>query len=220
MQTETHNSTGHSRSSKIPKPSHAKTIRPGSRKRRKLLGKPAKRELSAGGIIYRKRAGQIEVFFIKDPFGRWTFPKGHQELGESLAETAVREIKEETNLDNLRLVAPLGKTSFRFKREEGVIEKTVYLFLFEAPLSAKAQVIGEGAIWEGTWLKAHKVFSISGYRNLDKILATAMRIITEQEGMKPEHPLQRARTNHGARSRGRRRKKGRRNGERGVKSGS
>jgi 8-oxo-dGTP pyrophosphatase MutT (NUDIX family) len=156
------------------------------------LGKPAKHEISAGGIIYRNRAGQIEVFFIKDPFGRWTFPKGHQEIGETLAETAVREIKEETNLDNLRLVAPLGKTSFRFKREEGVIEKTVYVFLFEAPLSAKAQVIGEGAIWEGTWLRSHKVFSISGYRNLDKILAKAMRIITEQEGMKPEHPIQRA----------------------------
>jgi 8-oxo-dGTP pyrophosphatase MutT (NUDIX family) len=191
MQTETRNSRKHSRSLKTHKPSARTKRTRHPRSRRKLRGKPAKHEVSAGGIIYRKRAGQIEIFFIKDPFGRWTFPKGHQEPGETLAETAVREIKEETNLDNLRLVAPLGRTSFRFKREEGLIEKTVYLFLFEAPLSAKAQVVGEGAIWEGTWLKAHKVFSISGYRNLDKILATAMRMITEQEGMKPEHPLQR-----------------------------
>lgn len=195
MQTGTHSSTKRSRSSRTARTAQYRKSAGGKgRKRRKVHGKPAKHEISAGGIIYRKRAGQIEVFFIKDPFGRWTFPKGRQELGETLAETAVREIKEETNLDNLRLVAPLGRTSFRFKREEGVIEKTVYVFLFEAPLSAKAQVVGEGAIWEGTWLKSHKVFSISGYRNLDKILAKAMRIITEQEGMKPEHPIQRARS--------------------------
>jgi 8-oxo-dGTP pyrophosphatase MutT (NUDIX family) len=137
--------------------------------------------VSAGGIIYRKRNGTVEVFFIKDPFARWTFPKGHQNLGESLAETAVREIEEETALTHLRLVAPLGLTSFRFRREGKTIEKTVHLFLFEAPPDAKEKLTGEGAIWHGAWMKSHKAFAVSGYRNLDRLLAKAMRIISEHE---------------------------------------
>ena len=155
--------------------------------RKKNLGKPNVHRISAGGIIYRKRSGQIEIFFIKDPFGRWTFAKGKQELGETLAETAVREIQEETGLDGLRLVAPLGRTSFRFRREVGVVETTVYFFLFEAPADAKPKFTGEGDIWHGAWMKAHKAFSISGYGNLDRLLAKAMRLINEQEGMKPDH---------------------------------
>ncbi|HWQ99413.1 MAG TPA: NUDIX domain-containing protein, partial [Candidatus Methylomirabilis sp.] len=102
--------------------------------------------MSAGGIIYRRRSGVVEVFFIKDPYSRWTFPKGHQELGESLAQTAVREIHEETGLTRLKLVAPLGRTSFRFRREGKTIEKTVHMFLFEAPPDAKERLTGEGAI--------------------------------------------------------------------------
>ena len=161
--------------------------------RRKVLGNPAKRQIGAGGVVYRKTPdGQVEIFFIKDPYGRWTFPKGRREPGESVAETAARETHEEAGLDNLRLVAPLGRTSFRFKREEGVIETTVYLFLFEAAPNAEAKLTGEGGIWEGAWLKAHKAFTISGYRNLDALLAKAMRIISQEEGVAaiqhPRHP--------------------------------
>lgn len=204
MQTKTHSSKRPSRSSRINRRSRHTDQRVQSRRRtrsKKKLGKPSKRQISAGGIIYRKRAGQIEIFFIKDPFGRWTFPKGKQEIGETLAETAVREIKEEAGLEDLRLVAPLGRTSFMFERNEGVIEKTVYLFLFEAPVTAEAKLTGEGAIWEGVWLKAHKAFSISGYRNLDALLAKAMRIITEQEGMKPERTRHAAKTEQKRRTR-------------------
>lgn len=183
MQTETPNSTKRSRSSRRRKPT-ARASRPSSRK--KKLGKPDVHRISAGGIVYRKRAGQIEIFFIKDPYGRWTFAKGKQELGETLAETAVREIQEETGLEGLRLVAPLGRTSFRFRRDVGVVETTVYFFLFEAPVEAKPKFTGEGDIWHGAWMKAHKAFSVSGYGNLDRLLAKAMRVINEQEGMKPD----------------------------------
>ncbi|MBD3251754.1 NUDIX domain-containing protein [Candidatus Uhrbacteria bacterium] len=189
MQTKTPNSKKPSSSSRTRKPTarSAKRKRIPPRKPSSKLGKPDVHRISAGGIIYRKKGEQIEIFFIKDPYGRWTFAKGKQELGETLAETAVREIQEETGLEGLRLVAPLGRTSFRFKREVGVVETTVYFFLFEAPTDAKPNFTGEGDIWHGAWMKAHKAFSISGYGNLDRLLAKAMRIINEQEGMKPDH---------------------------------
>lgn len=145
--------------------------------------RPDHRLVSAGGIVYRSRDGRIEVFFIKDPYGRWSFPKGKIELGETLAQTAVREIHEETGLEGLRLIAPIGKTSFRFWREAGLIEKTVHMFLFKAPVTAKARLARGEAIKGGSWMPVQCAFQLSGYRNSDKLLGEAMRKIAESEGL-------------------------------------
>lgn len=134
--------------------------------------------------MYRRRNGAVEVFFIKDSFGRWTFPKGHQELGETLAETAVREIREETGLTGLRYIAPLGRKVLRFRREVGMIHKSVDYFLFEAPLEARERFmtraeVGENKelIQEGKWVPMRQAFSTSSYKNSDHLLANAFRLI-------------------------------------------
>jgi ADP-ribose pyrophosphatase YjhB (NUDIX family) len=181
MPTETPNSTRPSSYS----PENRFRSRPRQAKRRQpapnnLAAGRVSHEISAGGIIFRRRGHSVEIFFIKDPFGRWTFPKGHQERGETLVQTALREIKEETSLDGLKYLAPLGHTTFRFRRQTGLIQKIVHLFLFEAPLEAKEKFTGEGAIFEGQWAKAQNVFTVSGYKNLDRILARALRAIAQQ----------------------------------------
>jgi len=138
--------------------------------------------VSAGGIIFRRANGRVEIFFVKNAFGKWTFPKGKQQLGESLVQTAVREIKEETGLDGLRYIAPVGKTTFRYRRETHLYQKTVHFFLFEADIHAKEHMTGlEGGMWEASWVQAYQVFDVSGYRNLDSLLANAMRLISEEE---------------------------------------
>lgn len=54
-----------------------------------------KREKSCGCIIIEKD----KVLLIQQAEGHWGFPKGHVEKGETEIETAIREVKEETNLD-------------------------------------------------------------------------------------------------------------------------
>jgi len=142
-------------------------------------------EISAGGIIFRRRNGVAEIFFIKDPFGRWTFPKGHTEPGEELSNTAIRECYEEAGLKGLKLVAPLGRTSFRFRRQGVVIQKTVHFFLLEAPPNAKEHFVsredlppGKEPIFEGKWVRPNEVFSVSSYKNSDRLLANALREIS------------------------------------------
>ncbi|MFH1620662.1 MAG: NUDIX domain-containing protein [Patescibacteria group bacterium] len=140
---------------------------------------------TAGGIIYRRRGKNIEIFFIKDPFNRWTFPKGKHQDGENLIQTALREIKEETGLTGLVYIAPLGRTSFRFRREVGVIHKVVYYFLFEAPPDAKeklatpeeARTEDKEPIFEAKWVPMDAAFTVSGYKNSDHLLARAFRVI-------------------------------------------
>lgn len=143
-----------------------------------------RRETAAGGIIFRIREGVVEIFFIKDSYSRWTFPKGKQDLGETLAETAVREIGEEVGLTNLKYEAPLGKTSFRFRREGATIYKSVHYFLFQAdpnvePKFRTREQVGEGRelIQEGRWVPMRQAFSVSSYKNSDHLLANAFRMI-------------------------------------------
>ena len=40
-----------------------------------------------------------EVLIVKHNAGHWDFPKGHMEYQEDEFQTAIREVKEETNLD-------------------------------------------------------------------------------------------------------------------------
>ncbi len=99
----------------------------------------------------------------------------------------MREIKEETGLTNLRFVTSIGRTLFRFRREGKLIEKQVHFFLFEASPEAKERLTGEEAIWEAIWVPADQVFETSGYRNLDRLLAKALRIIGQHRRPAPVH---------------------------------
>lgn len=54
---------------------------------------------SCGVIPYRKTNGGIRYLVLLQTNGFWSFPKGHMEIFETEAETALRELKEETGLD-------------------------------------------------------------------------------------------------------------------------
>jgi 8-oxo-dGTP pyrophosphatase MutT (NUDIX family) len=95
-------------------------------------------ETSAGGLIWRRDpAGQFEFVLIR-PSGKnfWALPKGHVEPGESVAEAAVREVREETGLTVANL-EPLGQISYIYSFRENPavplvrIFKRVHFFLME-----------------------------------------------------------------------------------------
>lgn len=70
-------------------------------------------EVTSGAVVYRKNNDEIEYLLLesqnKGHF--WGFPKGHVEGDETLEETAIREIREET-----QLVLPID-TSFHVYTE-------------------------------------------------------------------------------------------------------
>ena len=60
----------------------------------------------------------------------WTLPKGTPDPGETVEETALREVGEETGLE-VRIVAPLGSIEYDFVQDGTRIHKTVHYFLME-----------------------------------------------------------------------------------------
>ena len=57
-------------------------------------------EVNAAGGLVRNRRGD---YLLISRNGKWDLPKGHQEQGEDIRITAVREVQEETGVDQLQL---------------------------------------------------------------------------------------------------------------------
>jgi 8-oxo-dGTP pyrophosphatase MutT (NUDIX family) len=87
------------------------------------------RATSAGGVVHRSASGRTEVLLVHRRHPKlWALPKGTPDAGETIAETALRETREETGLD-VQLEAPLRSISYVFVRGRTRFHKTVHFFL-------------------------------------------------------------------------------------------
>ncbi|MDP4000787.1 MAG: NUDIX domain-containing protein [bacterium] len=94
-----------------------------------------KREISAGGVVYKKQADKIFVLLIK-PSGatnnkekQWTFPKGLLD-GQVPETAALREVKEEGGVI-ANIIEKLGSIKYSYKWEGENIFKIVTFYLME-----------------------------------------------------------------------------------------
>jgi ADP-ribose pyrophosphatase YjhB (NUDIX family) len=74
-------------------------------------------EISAGGVVYKRTRQGLRLSLMLDPFGKWTFAKGHVEPGETIEQAAVRETTEEMAIRGLKLKHPLGIIDFWFREK-------------------------------------------------------------------------------------------------------
>ena len=88
--------------------------------------------VSAGGVVYRHADGAIDVVICgRDSDGVWGLPKGTPDEGESLEETAAREVSEETGLE-VMIGRKIGVVEYWFAHEGVRYHKWVHYFLMEA----------------------------------------------------------------------------------------
>ncbi|HEY3503306.1 MAG TPA: NUDIX domain-containing protein [Actinocatenispora sp.] len=89
-------------------------------------------EVSSGGLVIDDSGDDVRGVLIgkHDRRGRlvWSLPKGHVELGETLEQTAVREIEEETGV-TADVLHRLGEVDYWFMLHGEKIHKTVHHFL-------------------------------------------------------------------------------------------
>lgn len=91
-------------------------------------------EHSAGAIVFRKESGQVFYLLLHYEEGHWGYPKGHIEKGETLEDTARREIYEETGISDIQFIDGFRELTRYFFFSEGQrIFKTVVFFLALTP---------------------------------------------------------------------------------------
>ena len=131
------------------------------------------REVSSGGVVIKNESGGIRILLIKDPYGKWTWPKGKLDKGETSLNAAVREIGEETGLKNIKVISRIGRTDYFYKRDGKLIYKTVYMYLFKFRCGEKL-VIQKSEIEDGEWCSEEEALSRVGYRGAKRMLSRAI----------------------------------------------
>jgi len=142
------------------------------------------KEISAGGVVYRHGDQGLEIQLIQDRYGKISLPKGKMEPGETVEQTALREIEEETGLKG-RIVSPVDQIKYRYQHDKhGAVDKEVHYYLVEAiggTLQAQIEEI-RGVEWFEP-LEAWRRQKQSGYDNNDRIVAGALKLLgIEVEG--------------------------------------
>lgn len=115
--------------------------------RRRSPDLPVEQQRSAGGLVVRPG----EILLISTQNGRrWQLPKGHIEPGESPAQTAVREVREETGVTG-RVMEPLPGVDYWFvEGGRRRVHKTVDYFLLTYEYGSTADFDARevsGAAW-------------------------------------------------------------------------
>lgn len=136
--------------------------------------------VSAGGVVYRVNQGRIEVVLCgrREP-PRWSLPKGAPDEGESLEETAKREVEEETGL-KVVVEEPLGSIGYWFVRPDDRVQchKTVHFYLMR-PVGGSLEE-HDPEFDEVRWFPVEEAARTMTYANEAKVLEKAVALVSQR----------------------------------------
>lgn len=143
-------------------------------------------QVSAGGVVYRRRDGMIE-FAITLKSGQrpvWCLPKGLVEPGETAEATAVRETREETGL-SAEIERTLGDAEYWYIAgdEDVRYHKRVHYFLMR--FLGGDPTDHDSEVSEVRWSPASEVITLLAYPNERKITAKAIMMLAAEEAVNP-----------------------------------
>ena len=136
----------------------------------------AQRETSAGGVVFRLHEGHAVFLLIRDSYQNWGFPKGHLESGERAEDAAVREVREETGIDDLVLRGQIETIDWYFRFRGQLIHKVCHFYLMETAQASTNPQQAEG-ITACQWVSYDDARSAISYANARKVLARAHEMI-------------------------------------------
>lgn len=141
---------------------------------------------AAGAVCWREVGKDLMVAIIhRGRYKDWSFPKGKVDPGETLAEAAVREIKEETGL-KVKLGVPLSTVSYPIDKG-----KTKVVHYWAAKVSDKAVANSkfkpDEEVSEVVWVKADQAFAKLSYKHDRELLQEVLDL--RKNGMLKTKPL-------------------------------
>ena len=141
-------------------------------------------ETSAGGLVLDRRGNGARGAVIGrlDRRGRllWSLPKGHVEPGETEAQTAVREVAEETGIRG-EVLAPLGSIDFWFVADGQRVHKTVhhYLLLASDPVHGLELSDADVEVSEVAWVPLDELAARLAYADERRLLDKVSDLLAE-----------------------------------------
>jgi 8-oxo-dGTP pyrophosphatase MutT (NUDIX family) len=137
---------------------------------------------SAGGVVWRRGEEGLEVLLCgRSAEKMWSLPKGTPEPGETLEQTALREVREETGVE-VEQEGQVGEIKYWFSRpQEGVrYYKTVRHYLMR-PIGGDPS-FHDHEFDEVRWFPVEEALRLLTYQNEVRILRQALDLVHEREG--------------------------------------
>ncbi len=125
-------------------------------------------ERSAGAVLFIETPTAKKYLLLNYPSGHWDFVKGNIEKGETLTETVIREIREETSISDVGFVDGFEeKVEYHYQRNGDLVHKEVVFFL--AKTDTKDVKISHEHLGF-TWLTYEDALKKLTYKNAQNIL--------------------------------------------------
>lgn len=144
---------------------------------------PTRRQVSAGGVAFRRQGEQVEVALIAvGGDERWQLPKGIIDEDEAREQAAMREVREETGLET-ELIEPLDTIEYWYysngngKRVR--FHKFVHFYLLRYLSGDTSHHDHE--VSEARWVEIEQAQEMLSFDNEKKVVAQAQEKIAELE---------------------------------------
>ncbi len=134
------------------------------------------KEVSVGGVVFRKEGKAYHIALIKDAVGKWTFPKG--KIGdtienETIESALVRELKEEIGLTRRRVIEPVGSIDVTVHPPgKQPYPKRIYYYLVETD-QPTLQSENSVTVQDARWFVFDEAERVLDYENSKSILRKA-----------------------------------------------
>lgn len=134
------------------------------------------REFSAGGVVVRRMRGRPFVAVVRVRDQVLALPKGHPDPGESSAQSAQREVREEAGLET-ELVEKLDDIRYWYARDGERVMKIVSFFLFRYRSGSVEDHDHE--VEEALWIPLEEAPDRLAYKGEKEIATIALSRIAE-----------------------------------------
>lgn len=127
--------------------------------------------VSCGGVVIFR--GKILLLYknYRNKYEGWVLPKGTVEPGERYDETALREVREETDV-KATIIKYIGKSEYSFSVPEDTVEKEVHWYLMAAD-SYYSKPQKEEFFVDSGYYKYHEAWHLLKFANEKQILEQA-----------------------------------------------
>ncbi len=140
-------------------------------------------EKSAGAVVFRDTPGG-RMYLLLLNAGRWDFPKGGVEKGESELQTVLREVEEETGLKGIEIIPGFRKViEYYYRRDrKNVHKQVVYMLASTDTESVRISFEHQGF----GWFRYEEALKRASYDNSKFTLMDAEKFVRGTLRTRPE----------------------------------